>query len=250
MLRFDNQVVLISGGSKGIGRTIAEYFAAEGARVVVSYAHDPVAADALVAQLQARGSQAWAFRADTGSPAEVAALFAQTIAQVGPPAVVVANAGRELIQVPVTDYTEAQYDEVFDLNTKGTFFTLQQAARHVTDHGRIVLISSSTTVYPHAGFAVYGGSKAGPRFFVEVLAKELGPRGITVNSVVPGATDEAGIFADMPADSPYRQEIIAATPLGRMGTPADIAGVVAFLASREAGFVTGQHLLVNGGATI
>jgi 3-oxoacyl-[acyl-carrier protein] reductase len=112
MPRFENQVVLVSGGSRGIGRTIAEYFAAEGARVVVSYAHDPAAARALIDQLRARGSQAWAFRADMAQPAEVAALFDQILTQVGAPTVVVANAGRELIQVPVTDYPEAQYDEV------------------------------------------------------------------------------------------------------------------------------------------
>jgi 3-oxoacyl-[acyl-carrier protein] reductase len=149
-----------------------------------------------------------------------------------------------------SDYTEAQYDAVFDVNTKGTFFTLQQAARRVSDGGRIVLICSNTTVLSLPGFAVYGASKLAPKYFVEVLAKELGARGITVNSVSPGVTKAAGVFTATPDDDAYLRTMTAATPLRRLGTPDDVADAVTLIASEAAGFVTGHHLACDGGAAL
>ncbi|MEO1050733.1 MAG: SDR family oxidoreductase [Bacteroidota bacterium] len=245
-----NKNALITGGTKGIGKAIALRLAQSGANIIMSYGKDSTAANQTVKEVEATGRKALAIQANSGQVSEIRELFAQAKSAFGGIDIVVANAGIELIDIPMTDYTEEQYDRVFNLNTKGTFFTLQESARHINDHGRIILISSSTTVYPHAGFGVYGGSKMAPKFFVEVLSKELGVKGVTVNTVIPGATDEAGIFAEMPADSPYKKEIIEATPLNRMGLPGDAADATAFLASEHASFITGQHLTVNGGATI
>ena len=127
---------------------------------------------------------------------------------------------------------------------------MQQAARTLPDGGRIILISSNTTRLSLPGFAVYGASKLAPHYLMQVLAKELGPRGITVNSVIPGATRAAGVFTGSGDDDPSVRELTARTPLGRLGTPADTAAMVAFLAGDQAGFITGQHVTVDGGAAI
>ncbi len=249
-MELKNKIALVTGGTKGIGKAIALELARQGANVVVSYRNDKQAATQTKEEIEQLGRKSLAIQADNSKVAAIENLYKEILAVFGSIDVVVANAGIELIDIPLTEYTEAQYDKVFNTNTKGTFFTLQQAAKHLNDNGRIILISSSTTVYPHAGFALYGGSKTAPKFFVEVLAKELGHKGITVNSVVPGATDQAGIFAEIPADSPYKAEIINATPLSRMGLPQDIADVTAFLAGKQASFITGHHLVANGGAII
>ena len=249
-MELQNKIALVTGGTKGIGKAIALKLAQEGADLVLSYGRDQASAENTVNEIEALGRKVLAIQANNGYVKDIKRLFERAKTSMGAIDIVVANAGIELIDIPVTDYTEEQFDRVFNINTKGTFFTLQEAAKGVNDNGRIILISSSTTVYPHAGFAVYGGSKTAPKFFVEVLARELGAKGITVNSVIPGATDQAGIFAEMPAENPYKREITAATPLNRMGLPKDTANTTAFLASEAAAFITGQHLIVNGGATI
>lgn len=250
MKSLQNKVALVTGGSKGIGKALVLKLASQGANIVFNYAKDEAAANQTVKDIEALGTKALAIKADSSNIKEIERLFSEAKENFGKIDIVIANAGFELIQIAFTDYTEEQFDKVFNINTKGTFFTIQQAAKHIENNGRIVLISSSTTVYVNPGFAVYGGSKIAPKYFVEVLAKELGHKGITVNSVIPGATDEAGIFLDMPADSPYKKEIIDVTPLGRMGLPKDIADVVSFAVSDEASFITGHHFMANGGASI
>jgi 3-oxoacyl-[acyl-carrier protein] reductase len=170
----------------------------------------------------------------------VRALFAGAAAAMGGIDIVVANAGVDLVDVPFADYTEAQFDRVFAVNAKGTFLTLQEAARVLPDGGRIIVVSSITTRLSLPGFAVYGASKLAGNYFVQVLAKELGARRVTVNSVIPGATRAAGVFIDRPDDDPTVAELTGRTPLGRLGTPDDTAGVVAFLAGDQAGFITGS----------
>ena len=245
-----NKVAIITGGSKGIGKAIAVQLASEGIHVVINYSNDTEAAEATVESIKMLGVDAIAVKADIRKKSDIENLFSQALAHFGQIDIVIANAGMELVNVPMVDYTEEQYDKLFGINTKGTFFTLQQAAAHISDHGRIIVVSSSTTVYVNPGFALYGGSKTAPKYFVEVLSKELGHRGITVNSVIPGAIDEAGIFAEMPADSPYKKEIIDATPLGRMGLPQDVADVISMVISEKASFITGHHFMANGGAKI
>jgi 3-oxoacyl-[acyl-carrier protein] reductase len=241
---------LVTGGSKGIGRGIALALAAQGSDVTVSYASDPEGANATVERIRALGRRAFALQCEIARPSSVATLFEQAEALMGALDIVVANAGIELIDIPFVDYTEAQFDRVFDVNAKGTFFTLQHAARRVREGGRIILVCSNTTVLALPGFAIYGASKLAPKYFVEVLAKELGPRGITVNSVSPGVTKSAGVFTSTPANDAYLQQMTAATPLRRLGTPEDVANAVLLLASAQAGFITGHHLASDGGAAL
>ncbi len=144
------------------------------------------------------------------------------------------------------DVTEDDFDRVFAVNARSVFFVLQQAARRVRDGGRIINISSSQTIHPAPGFSVYGGSKAAAKTFVEVLAQELGPRAVTVNSVIAGPIDAGFLQA---ADPAYKDGMAQAAALRRLGTPQDIADVVAFLASADSRYITGQHLVADGGAT-
>jgi len=163
--------------------------------------------------------------------------------------IVVANAGVELADVPVTDFTEEQFDRLFSVNTKGAYFTMQYAARNLENNGRIINISSSSAAFPFKGFAVYGGSKTAPAYLVEVLAKEIGLRGITVNSIVPYAVANAGIFTDLDTHSPSLKWISEMNPMAHMATVEDVANVAEFFASDLSSFVSGQHLLVNGGGS-
>lgn len=243
-------MAIVTGASRGIGRAIAERLAVEGTNLVVNYLTDESGARSVVKDIEAIGPRAVAARADVSRFSDLEGLFQETIHHFGRLDIVVANAAIELIDTPFVDYTEAQYDLVFDLNAKGTFFTMQLAAKHISDGGRIVVISSNTAALSLPGFAVYGASKTAARYFVQVLAKELGPRQITVNSVSPGVTKGAGVFTSTSEDDPYLQHMIDQTPLNRLGTPEDVAGAVAFLVSDEAGFITGHHLSIDGGAAL
>jgi 3-oxoacyl-[acyl-carrier protein] reductase len=161
---------------------------------------------------------------------------------------VVANAGIEIVDQSALDFTEEEFDKLFGINSKGAFFTLQQAAKHVADHGRIIYVGSSTTAFPLPGVALYGGSKMAPRFLVEVLAKELGKKGIAVNSIIPTALAGAGVFTNMEEDAPIKKLMEDSfCPMGRMGAPEDVANVAEFFASDLSAFVSGQHLLISGG---
>ena len=241
------KVALITGSSSGLGQAIAERYAALGADVVIHYANSQARAEAVVRTITGMGRRAVAVQADITKVADIDRLFAEAKAALGKLDIIVANAGIELVNVPATDFTEEQFDQVFSTNTKGSYFTLQAAARHVEDHGRILYVASSTTVFPVPGMAVYGGSKTTPKYLVEVLAKEIGHRGVTVNSLVPYAVDNAGIFVDQA--HPLRESLIADCPLGRLATVEDVANVAEFFASDLSSFVSGQHLLANGGAT-
>ena len=179
--------------------------------------------------------------------AEIERLFAATLDRFGKIDIVVANAGMEIINQPIADFTEAEFDRLFAINTKGAFFTLQNAGKHVSDNGRIIYIGSSTTAYPLPGVGLYGGSKMAPRFLVEVLAKEIGHRGVTVNSIIPTAIDGAGVFTDG-MDDTTREMIQALRPMQRMGSVEDVANAAEYFASELSAFVSGQHLLLSGGA--
>lgn len=242
-----NKVAVVTGSARGLGKAIAERFAALGADIVINYSRDATSADEVVSTIKAMGVKVIAVRADISKPAEIAHLFAAAKQQFGKIDIVVANAGVELVDVPVTAFTEEQYDRLFGINTKGAFFTLQEAAKHVADGGRIISIASSTTLFPLEGMGLYGGSKTAPKYLVEVLAKEIGGRGVTVNSIIPYAVDNAGIFTD--PHEPSIEWLIAANPMKRLAKVEDVANVAEFFASDLASFVNGQHLLVNGGAS-
>lgn len=240
------KVALVTGSSKGLGRAIVLRLAAAGADVVINYSRDADAAEEVRAAAEEAGSRALVVRADVSRVDDITALFDAATAEFGRVDVVVANAGVERVNVPLADVTEDDFDLLVRVNAKGPFFVLREAARRIADHGRIITVSSNTTTVPQAGVSLYGSSKVATNYVVRVLALELGPRGVTVNTVVPGPIDGAGIFTD-PANDDYKQSLVAAIPLGRLGTTEDVAGVTAFLASDDASLITGQQLVCDGG---
>jgi len=244
-----NKVALITGSSKGLGRAIALRYASLGANIVINYSKDKGPADEVMAACLAKGVKAICVQGDASKIADIENMFSQALTAFGKIDIVVANAGIELVNVNLIDYTEADFDRLFIINAKGTFFVMQQAAKHISDGGRIINISSSTTVRPQPGESGYGGSKTPAKYFVEVLSKEIAHRKVTVNSIIPGPIDKSGIFTDMPDTDPYKKSLIDATPLGRLGLAEDVANVAEFLASDNASFITGEHLLMNGGAS-
>lgn len=246
MTDLTGKVALITGSARGLGRAIAERYAALGAHIVVNYAEREQAAGELVAHVEGQGRKAIAVRADVSKVAEIDRLFDAAMQRFGGLDIVVANAGIELVGRAATGFDEADFDRLFSVNTKGAIFTMQRAARDIADDGRIILVGSSTTAFPMAGHALYGSSKMAPRFFVEVLAKEIGQRGVTVNSILPSATEGAGVSTDGPR--PEVQRLIDANPMRRMGMLKDTADAAEYLASDLAGYVSGQHLLLSGGA--
>lgn len=249
MKNLKNKVALITGSARGLGKAIAERYAALGANIVINYSRDKASADEVLSNVLAMGVKAIAVKADVSKVADLEYLFSEAKNAFGKIDIVVANAGIEMVEVPVTEFTEEQFDRVFSINTKGTYFTLQQAAKHVENNGRIIYIASSTTSFPVPGMAVYGGSKTTPRYLVDILAKEIGHKGITVNSIIPFAVDHSGIFAEADSYPELRKQLLDSCPMQRLAEVEDVANVAEFFASDLSSFVNGQHLLVNGGAT-
>ncbi len=241
------KVALVTGSARGIGRAIAERYGSLGANVVVNYTSDASSAEQVVANIERSGAHAIAVKADVSKVADIDRLFSIALDAFGSLDIAVANAGLELVGQPVLDFTEEDFDRLFAVNTKGAFFTLQRAARHVADNGRIIYVGSSNTAHPLSGRGLYGGSKIAPQFLVEVLAKEIGARGVAVNSILPTAIEGAGVFADG-AKEQFVEFIRTFRPMQRMGTLDDVANAAEYLASGLSGFVSGQHLLISGGA--
>lgn len=181
--------------------------------------------------------------------AEIESLFQAALKAFGRIDIVVANAGIEKVNIPVVEVTEADFDLLFRVNTKGPYFVMQAAARHVADGGRIINISSSSTSRPQPGLGLYGTSKFAPKYLVRVLAQEIGHRKVTVNSLVPGPIDGAGIFTATGADDPYKKILRESVPIGRLATPDDVADVAEFLAGDQSFFITGEEILMNGGSS-
>ncbi len=242
MTRLKGKVALISGGSRGIGRAIAERLGRDGADVALTYSSNRDKAEAVAASIRAGGVRALALQSDLSQVPETRSLFAAVLEHFGRLDIVVNNVGLSVFK-PTTEIEEDDYDRVMDTNARGTFFALQEAARHVADGGRIINLASGATRQALPGAGVYAASKAAVEQFGMALSKELGPRCITVNQISPGVTDTDGLV--MPADA--LAHLIEATPLGRLGQPADLADVVAFLASDDARWVNGQTIQVNGG---
>ncbi|MFE3204712.1 SDR family oxidoreductase [Embleya sp. NPDC059237] len=243
----ETKTALVTGGSRGIGRAIVVRLAREGAVVMFSFKHDQAAAEDVVAEVAAFGGRAIAVRADQGRLADLKHLFDEVDRNLAGLDVVVVNAAISPM-ADIRDVTESDFDEVMAVNTKGPFFVLQAAAERLGEGGRIVNISSSGAV---PGMALYFAGKAALETITVVAARELGPRGITVNSVSPGATDTDGMRAAA-GENPEQaiEHVVAMTPLRRLGHPDDIANVVAFLAGPESQWITGQNLRVSGGLTI
>lgn len=232
---------LVTGGARGIGRAIAELLAANGAAVVVNYARNERSAQETAQGIRAKGAKSVAIQADVSKPAEVRRLFDAAESALGHLDIVVANAGVYLSK-PLVESTEEDYESVFDINTRGVFFTLREAARRVRDGGRIIAVSSGGTKMPFPNASLYLGSKAAVEQFARSLARELGPRNVTVNVLSPGFTD-----TDMLNSAEVRALGASLSPFNRIGTPQEVAEVSAFLASDAARWVTGQNLQAGGG---
>jgi 3-oxoacyl-[acyl-carrier protein] reductase len=231
---------LVTGSSRGIGRAIAERLAADGAAVVINYARSKQLADEAVKAILERGGKAIAIPADVAKPAEVRRLFDEAERKVRGLDIVVANAG-VILEKSLADSSEEDFDYVFNTNTKGVFFTLQEAARRIRDGGRIVAVSSGGTKMPFANVSLYLGSKGAIEQFARSLSRELGPRNITVNILSPGFT-ETDMFLEQ-----YRTYGASLSPFNRIGTAKEVADVAAFLASDEARWITGQNVQAGGG---
>lgn len=248
MTTLKNKVALITGSARGLGKAIAERYADLGADIVINYSKDKTSADEVIKNITTKGVKVIAIQADISRVADISRLFAEAIKTFGKIDIVVANAGIEMVEVPVTEFTEEQFDRLFSINTKGSYFTLQQAAKVIQDNGRIIYIGSSTTSFPVPGMAVYGGSKTTPRYLVNILSQEIGHKGVTVNSIIPFAVDHSGIFAKPDSFPALRKRLLDSCPMGRLAEVEDVANAAEFLASDHASFISGQHLLVNGGA--
>ncbi len=245
--RLDGKAALVTGASRGIGRAIAERLARDGARVAVNYAHGEGAAAETVAAIEASGGSAAAIRADIGQVREIRRLFRETEALFGRIDILVNNAATA-IQKSMADTSEEEFERVFAVNTRGPYFAMQEAARVLPDHGRIINISSGATTVGFPYQSVYCASKAALEQLTLVCANELGARGIAVNAVLVGPT-ETDMFHDLVKVNPaFRRMITERTPMGRIAEPRDIADVVAFLASDDARWISGQSIRVDGGA--
>jgi 3-oxoacyl-[acyl-carrier protein] reductase len=246
MNKGSTKVALVTGASRGIGQAIAERLSQDSITVIINYAHSHVQAQALAETLASRGARAIALKADMGNPDDIRAMFAEVDQRVGRLDLLVNNAA--VTQgAPLATISESLIEGIVAVNIKGAIVAAQEAARRLGPGGRIVNISSSTTLFPMTGGSLYTGSKAMLQLLTEVWAKELGPRGITVNSVVPGPTSPGSCDH---APTEMQALAVAASPFGRIGTASEIAAAVAFLCSDDAGWVSGQHLLVNGAASI
>lgn len=237
------KVALVTGSSRGIGRAIAERLAAAGANIAVNYAQGSEAAAEVVSTIERLGSKAAAFQADVSKTADVRRLFEQATKEFGRLDIAVSTAGI-ILHKPFGETTEEDFDRIFDINTKGTFFVMQEAAKRLADGGRIIAFSTTLTTLMVPGFAAYAGSKGAVEQFVRSLSKELGKRQITVNGVAPGPVETELLTKTESRES--LQYFASMSAFGRLGLPDDIADVVAFLASDAGRWISGQTLRVNG----
>ena len=244
--KLSGKIALVTGSSRGIGRAIAQRLSRDGAAVAINYISNANSAEETAVEIKAAGGDAIALQADVAKLEDILKLFHQTIEHFGRLDILVNNAGIR-ISKNVADIDEAEYDRLFSINVKGTFFACQQAARRLSDGGRIINISSAVTRMMLAGYSIYAASKGAVDQITRVLAKELGVRDITVNAVAPGPVDTE-LFRDGKSDEQI-QQMVQMAALGRIGKVQDIADAVAFLASDDARWITGQSIHVNGGFT-
>ena len=237
------KTALVTGGSRSIGAAIVERLAADGAAVALTYSSSPGKAAEVVRAVESAGGRALALQADAADPAAVKAAVARTVEAFGGIDVLVNNAGIAIMK-PVDQLTLEDFDRIVAVNVKGLFVATQEALRHMRAGGRIVNIGSINSDYvPYAGGALYVLTKAAVAGLTKGLARDLGPRGITINNVMPGPVD-----TDMnPADSDFASQAREYIALKRYGTAVEIADFVAYLASPGAGYITGANLAIDGG---
>ena len=249
-MRLKNKVALVTGSSQGIGRAIVERFAQEGADVVINYNRTAKGAEEALAVVEAAGRRGLLVKADMGQPAEIRQMIETAIAHFGRLDILVNNAGLET-HAPFWEVTEEDYDKVLNVNLKGVFFATQQMVRHLLGtrrRGRIINISSVHEELPFPNFTAYCASKGGVKMLTRNLAVELGPYGININNIAPGAI-ETPINTKLLNDPQKLGALLSQVPLGRLGQTRDVTGVAVFLASDDADYVTGSTYYVDGGLT-
>ena len=246
MSKLTGKVAVVTGASKGIGAAIAKAFAAEGAAVVVNYASSKEGADAVVGIIEQAGGKAVAVQGDVSKPAEAQAIIETAIEAFGRLDVLVNNSGVYEFS-PLADITAAQFHKMFDINVLGLLLTTQAAAKHLGEGASVINIGSGVTSLLPPDSAVYTATKGAVDAITHVLAKELAPRKIRVNSINPGGVETEGTHAAGVIGSDFEKQMVAQTPLARMGQPGDIAPVAVFLASADSGWLTGETLLASGG---
>lgn len=244
MKTLDQKVILITGSSRGIGAAIAVKIANAGAKVIVNYAGGKEAAEEVVSQIKEAGGDAIALQADVSKSDEVKRMFDEAIAHYGRIDVLVNNAGIMITKM-IKDTTDEDFTRQFDINVKGTFNTMREAADKLADNGTVINFSTSVNRIMIPGYATYVATKAAVEQLTRVFSKEVGNRGINVNSVSPGPTNTE-LFTNGKS-----QEVIdrlaALSPFNRIGEPNDISEIVLFLASDQAKWINAQNIGVNGG---
>jgi len=246
MSRLAGKVAVVTGASKGIGAGIAKALAAEGASVVVNYASSKAAADAVVAEITAANGKAVAIRGDVSKAADAQGIVDAAVETYGRLDIVVNNSGIYEF-APIEEITEEHFHKQFNTNVLGVLLTTQAAVKHLGEGASIINVSSVASSITPPETAVYSGTKGAVDSITGVLARELGPKKIRVNAINPGfvvteGTHEAGIVG-----SDFEAMALSQTPLGRAGQPDDIASIAVFLASDDARWLTGEHLVASGG---
>jgi 3-oxoacyl-[acyl-carrier protein] reductase len=247
MGRLTGKVAIVTGASKGIGAGIARSFGEAGASVVVNYASSREGADRVVSQIKAAGGKAVAVQGDVSKAADVKKLFAEAKNAFGSLDILVNNAG-VFDFAPLSEVTETEFHRQFNINVLGTVLATQEALNHFgPGGGSVINISSVTSANPVPNSVVYSATKGAVDTVTKALAKELAPRKIRVNAIAPGGVETEGTHAIGVIGSDFEKQMIAATPLGRLGQPEDIAKVALHLASDEAAWLTGERITVSGG---
>jgi len=245
--KLDGKVAVVTGAAKGIGAGIAEHLAAEGAAVVVNYASSKEDADRVVDRIAKRGGKAIAVQADVAKKKDIERLFTETKKALGQLDILVNNAGVYRFD-PLEAVTEIEFHREFNTNVLGLILATQEAVKHFGHEGGCVInISSVATSVTAPTSVVYTGTKGAVDAITRVLAKELGPKNIRVNSINPGGVETEGFHAGGFSGTDFEKQIIAQTPLGRIAQPLDIAPVAVFLASSDGAWITGETLRVAGG---
>ena len=246
MSKLTGKVAVVTGASKGIGAAIAKSLAAEGASVVVNYASSKAGADTVVAAITAAGGKAVAVGGDVSKAAEANGIIAAAIKNYGRLDILVNNSGVYEF-TPIEAITEEQFHKAFNVNVLGLLLTTQAAVKHLSEGASIINIGSVASRITPPNSVVYTGTKGAVDAITGVLARELGPKKIRVNTINPGVVETEGTHSGGVIGSDFEKAAIAQTPLGRIGQPGDIASIAVFLASEGSAWLTGEQLLATGG---
>jgi 3-oxoacyl-[acyl-carrier protein] reductase len=249
MAKLTGKVAVVTGASKGIGASIAKHLASEGASMVVNYASSREGAEKVVAEIEKAGGKAVAVGGDVSRKADVDALFAAAKSAFGRLDILVNNAGIYQF-APLEAITEEHFHRQFDINVLGTILATQKAAELFgPEGGSVINLSSLVSLSPGPGISVYSATKGAVDALTKAFARELGPRKIRVNAINPGLIETEGVHAAGFIGSDFEKNMLATTPLGRLGQPDDIGKVAVFLASDDSGWVSGETILTAGGLT-